>query len=65
MSNLKPCPFCGGDAVMYLSNDNPPAYAVKHYCHFGADTYQITISTKWKRTPKQAAELWNTRKEET
>lgn len=60
---LKPCPFCGGEAEMYLSNDNPPAYGVKHYCHFGKNTYQIRIETKWQDTPEKAAEVWNTREE--
>ena len=61
MNELKPCPFCGGKADIYLSNDVPPSYGVWHYCMFGKNTYDIKVETRWRRTKQEAIDLWNSR----
>lgn len=61
MNELKPCPFCGGEAEIYNSCDKPPYYRVEHYCFCDDFRRRIRIRTDWKATPEQAAELWNER----
>ena len=65
MIELKPCPFCGGDAEMQESDDASWVdYRVFHFCMARANTYKIYIMTNWCSTPEQAAEVWNERSEE-
>ena len=56
---LKPCPFCGGEAAIARFNDIVKFYRIVHFCN---DFFWI--KTDWVSTEEKAAELWNTRKEE-
>lgn len=59
--NLKPCPFCGGEAHVSYSNDNhrsPHVECDTLHCP-GNKTYQ------WHyRTVEEAVEAWNKRRVE-
>lgn len=63
MIELKPCPFCGGEAEMCYSNDNHRRPYVQ--CKFGSMlTPQCAISHRYAwdyRTEEEAAEAWNRR----
>ena len=58
---LKPCPFCGGKAVV-VSNYNPERmlYAIQCHNHDGCDVLPITYESEDIRT---AIEAWNRRVE--
>ncbi len=66
MSNLKPCPFCGGEAEMYESepstarfNEGAVHFAVQclgFYC-------QGVKANVWQISPEEAVIKWNDRKE--
>lgn len=67
MIELKPCPFCGGEARLYkgdgISFDmNTRDCFIIHLCNSGGSLF-TTIRTDNFRTPEQAADAWNTRKE--
>lgn len=54
-TKLKPCPFCGGEAIVYEDNEyDKYSIGCKNCC----DCEPIT---KWTRK-KEAIALWNTRK---
>lgn len=63
MEELKKCPFCGGEAELYYSNDNKRKPYIR--CKFGVlqkpkcpcyQPYQWTYKTE-----KEAIEAWNRR----
>lgn len=62
-NGLKPCPWCGGEVCIRESNDIPPAYAVHHNCKpiDYAHTSNFFIRAAWRKTQREAAELWNNR----
>ena len=53
---LKPCPFCGGEAEIGISLGN--TYVICKYCC--AATRQITIKAN-NRAVDKAVEFWNRR----
>jgi hypothetical protein len=59
VSELKPCPFCGGKAskVTWMQVDSKPLYQV------GCANLScpITPSTEWLIDDKAAIDIWNTR----
>lgn len=55
---LRPCPFCGGDVKIRISNDTFPVYGIDHLC----DNNKLSIKLHWYSTPKEAVEAWNIRK---
>lgn len=65
--DLKPCPFCGGEAEIVISPTNQEhnlsCYAVhckRCYVMIGyADPH--TRTTEFYKSPRSAAEMWNTR----
>jgi hypothetical protein len=63
---IKPCPFCGEQPKIVLSNDKPrPFYRVTHYCKTNAikpDVYSISIETNWYQLEQDAIKVWNNRK---
>lgn len=63
MDNLKPCPFCGGEAVISLNGDKPGYRGTMVMCgNCGARTKFFTISTEYGST-EEAVKAWNTRSE--
>ena len=56
---LKPCPFCGGEAV---ARPNLPTYGceVMYYVFCG----KCLVRTQLKWTAEQAIEVWNRRAED-
>jgi hypothetical protein len=52
MSDLKPCPACGGKAVMFRANLH--AWRVEHA--LGGE-YCLTMG--WESSPDEAANFWN------
>jgi hypothetical protein len=56
VSDLKPCPFCGADALMWSWN-----YGTAIQCSkFNAKSHLIQVIGK---TSTEAIEQWNTRRE--
>lgn len=53
MTELKPCPFCGGKAFEEISKRYPTN---RVYCG------QCKTTTMYKTTIEEARELWNRRK---
>lgn len=54
MSELKACPFCGGDAFMVAQADHPGFYRVFcHGCHVATNAYspETAAIAAWNRRP--------------
>lgn len=73
---LKPCPFCGGEAHLvddYSSEHDHTFYQVWHDCttspgairHAYGHALSLQISTPWCANEKDAVLLWNRRAERT
>lgn len=60
MSELQPCPFCGGEAEVYLA----ARYEDKDYYHVKC-TNDCVYTKKAKHNENEAIEAWNTRYEPT
>lgn len=56
---LLPCPFCGKQPEIKLSNDEPPSYGIHHYCE--PWDRSIVVELKWKDKPRDVVESWNAR----
>lgn len=56
MSDLKPCPFCGGAAVMKKNKYSSGYYVIclSHNC-------SMIVATCQRETEEEAAEAWNRR----
>ena len=59
MSDLKPCPFCGGEAVRIDIMDNPPNRHVKGFRYFGCR--KCAVVSFAGMTEAEAIVAWNTR----
>lgn len=59
-NELKPCPFCGGEAVIVEVKDNPPE-TIAIQCKSGCC---ISVHHKWMEE-NVLIEAWNTRAERT
>jgi hypothetical protein len=68
--DLKPCPFCGGDASIYVDRDLTPRHGTQVHdvtmwaeCTAGCVTYHNIIgdSSTLEADRETTAELWNTR----
>lgn len=59
---LKPCPFCGGDAVMKIQKHIPNGYDYTPTCHDPSCAGRLT--KKWINEA-DAIEAWNRRAERT
>lgn len=60
---LKPCPFCGGEAVRMNFLDNPPFPNTIGTRYFGCRKCCVVSFTGM--TEEEATEAWNTRAERT
>ena len=76
MRELKPCPFCGGEANLtsdYSSDHDHTFWQVWHDCstnpgpirHAYGHALGMEISTPWCASEDAAVELWNRRAERT
>ena len=55
---LKPCPFCGGKAIVASSGGKPPVFFA------GCETLWCrgsVVTLSYSRSPKEAAKAWNRR----
>jgi hypothetical protein len=59
MIDLKPCPFCGGKAVMISEPYTHDRFLVA--CKNRGDVCKCEPCTNWFDTPEEAAEVWNRR----
>jgi Lar family restriction alleviation protein len=55
MTELKPCPFCGGEATYLSSGNYYPKEFWKVICK------NCSVCTIYKATQDRAGELWNRR----
>lgn len=55
---LKPCPFCGGNAKIYNGEQDFLIYKQKCYSVF---CESCKCATQYRRTEKEAVEDWNNR----
>lgn len=62
MSELKPCPFCGGKAIVRDATYGANISATVVYC--GNKECVIKPSTAYRRVRKKAIEEWNRRASE-
>lgn len=68
MIELKPCPFCGGEAKIEIDEDGSAFVTVEHEdcCYLdGIDTTQWFYAYDGKNPAQVAAEVWNRRAERT
>ena len=56
---LKPCPFCGGEAVMYLMHTK--GYFQGFYVTCRTHKCRMTLHTKAYDKKHEAADSWNNR----
>lgn len=64
MTDLKPCPFCGGEAHFQAQqgdNPEPIAWDVVHHCAAGGFIRMDPRDSKYRSTKAEAAAAWNTR----
>lgn len=59
MDKLKPCPFCGGRAVMIGAPFTHDRFLVA--CKNRGDACKCEPCTNWFDTREEAAEAWNRR----
>ena len=71
-SDLKPCPFCGGDAKLRhdYSSESGGWYVIDCLNHGCMRSERSAwegqqVSTGWRKTESEAIEAWNTRAERT
>lgn len=71
---LKPCPFCGGEAHISddYSSERGLVYSIWHDCPAGGDYHPyghgvgvLQVSSAWFSSCEDAIEAWNTRAERT
>jgi len=61
MDKLRPCPFCGGEAIeATLSNACDTAYGVSCWGEFNSDCIGLSINA-WYEDREDAIKAWNTR----
>lgn len=73
MSELKPCPFCGGEANIHhdYSSESGDWYVVDclnkkcSMLHSRGAWDSVNVTTGWRPTEAEAIESWNTRHERT
>ena len=58
MTELKPCPFCGGTAIM---RENKNSFVPRYYVRCGNDNCSVIVTTCNRGTAEEAAEVWNRR----
>lgn len=57
-NELKPCPFCGGAAVLKVV---PHTEITPYYVRCDNFSCSVHVSTCLRNTPEEAIELWNRR----
>lgn len=58
MVELKPCPFCGGEALL---RENKNSFVPRFYVRCGNKDCSVVCSTCNRDTQEEAANLWNRR----
>ena len=60
---LKPCPFCGGMAILRSTYQYVRAntLALQYYVRCGNDTCELYVATCNRNTEEEAIEAWNRR----
>lgn len=57
--DLKPCPFCGGEA--YICKENIPYHPTLYAVDCGNDKCLVDPSTEFYEDKEEAIEAWNRR----
>lgn len=55
-NDLKPCPFCKGEVIVFSSGNHWPEEYFKILCK-----KNCCVQGKFFKTPEEAAEAWNRR----
>lgn len=64
MSKLKPCPFCGGEAEIYVEYDGDGALKYHAYCeNCAAGSRKIMVHPSSRDHIGEVVEAWNRRAE--
>jgi Lar family restriction alleviation protein len=58
---LKPCPFCGGEAKIHTRESFPQIYYAYAECSQCLSTSPTVSAGDTEQKKKRAAEFWNTR----
>ena len=58
MSDLKPCPFCGGTKIKMYSPYSPDLHGFVHLCEINGEA-MIKVESRFFKTEEEAVEAWN------
>jgi Lar family restriction alleviation protein len=61
MAELKPCPFCGGEAKLLTENFGEYVWAKCEVCGVQTSRYYVRAVVDGKDGEKRAIEAWNRR----
>jgi len=61
MIELKPCPFCGGEAEILRQNIGSDFYEYRYWACCSDQYCPAGEGTILKESPEEAAEIWNRR----
>lgn len=60
MSDLKPCPFCGGTKIKMYSFGSSDLHGFSHFCKINGEV-MVKVESRFFETEEEAAEVWNRR----
>lgn len=60
MTELKPCPFCGGTNITMYSSEDPSLHGFIHLCG-GVDDCMVKVESWLFATEEEVIEAWNRR----
>lgn len=60
-TELKPCPFCGGEGDLYNANVRKPDHDGTKQCNWVVDCSVCNFGNEFENSSEAAAKAWNTR----